>query len=50
MKQLYLIGGAMGAGKSAVGSALNRLANKSVWLDGEVLTVTKADFERKAGR
>lgn len=37
MKQLYLIGGAMGAGKSAVGSALNRLANKSVWLDGDDL-------------
>lgn len=37
MKKLYLIGGAMGAGKSAVGSALNRLANKSVWLDGDDL-------------
>ncbi len=37
MKKLYLIGGTMGAGKSAVGSALNRLANKSVWLDGDDL-------------
>ncbi len=37
MKKLYLIGGAMGAGKSAVGRELNRLANKSVWLDGDDL-------------
>lgn len=37
MKQLYLIGGAMGAGKSAVGRELNRLADKSVWLDGDDL-------------
>lgn len=37
MKKLYLIGGAMGAGKSAVGKELNRLANKSVWLDGDDL-------------
>ncbi len=37
MKKLYLIGGAMGAGKSAVGGVLNRLANKSVWLDGDDL-------------
>lgn len=37
MKKLYLIGGAMGAGKSAVGSALNRLADKSVRLDGDDL-------------
>lgn len=27
----------MGAGKSAVGKELNRLANKSVWLDGDDL-------------
>ncbi len=37
MKKLYLIGGPMGAGKSAVGRELNRLANKSVWLDGDDL-------------
>lgn len=37
MKKLYLIGGTMGAGKSAVGKELNRLANKSVWLDGDDL-------------
>lgn len=37
MKKLYLIGGAMGAGKSAVGREFNRLANKSVWLDGDDL-------------
>lgn len=37
MKKLYLIGGAMGAGKSAVGRELNKLANKSVWLDGDDL-------------
>ncbi len=37
MKKLYLIGGTMGAGKSAVGRELNRLADKSVWLDGDDL-------------
>ncbi len=37
MKKLYLIGGAMGAGKSAVGRELNMIADKSVWLDGDDL-------------
>ena len=35
MKTLYLIGGPMGVGKTAVGQALKRLLPRSVFLDGD---------------
>ena len=35
MKTLYLIGGPMGVGKTAVGQALKRLLPHSVFLDGD---------------
>ncbi len=35
MKKLYLIGGAMGVGKTSVGEALNKILPKSVFLDGD---------------
>ena len=35
MKKLYLIGGPMGVGKTAVGQALKRMLPNSVFLDGD---------------
>lgn len=35
MKTIYLIGGAMGVGKTAVGQILKRKLNNSVFLDGD---------------
>lgn len=35
MKRLYLIGGAMGVGKTAVGQRLKELCDRSVFLDGD---------------
>ena len=35
MKKLYLIGGPMGVGKTAVGQELKRKLSRSVFLDGD---------------
>lgn len=35
MKRLYLIGGAMGVGKTAVGQRMKELCDRSVFLDGD---------------